>query len=111
MTEASRSAEESEGVVDFEVAKVERVLRSRRGEAELLVTRRGRAITIRRVPRGAGRGAAGHEWIAQLRAETAGRYAVYWARAVGGWESYGFTGSLDACLAEIRRDAYGCFWG
>lgn len=54
--------------------------------------------------------------VAQLRNQ--GReLQLFWKRTNGRWVPYGgnekapFTGSLDACLKEIDRDRWGCFWG
>jgi hypothetical protein len=97
--------------VDFEVAKIVRALGTPRGGGEVEVERRGRRLTIR-VARPDRRGRApARADVAQLRAESDGRFALFWSRATGGWAAYGFTGSLDACVREVRRDAFGCFWG
>src|SRR5574341_820170 len=54
--------------------------------------------------------------VAQLR-HKGHRLGLYWKRANGRWVPYEasdetpFIGSLDACLKEIDRDRWGCFWG
>jgi len=55
--------------------------------------------------------------VAQLRARGK-QLDLYWKRANGRWAPYEnrqdappFSGSLDACLKEIDRDRWGCFWG
>ncbi len=97
--------------LDFEVAKIARVLGKRRTDSEVVVTRRGKTITVRAARPGAAPGEAEQQPIAQFRGDGDGTYALHWSRATGGWESYGISGTLDECLEEVRRDAYGCFWG
>lgn len=100
-----------EPIVDFEVAKIARVLAKRKGDGEVVVTRRGRAITVAVTRPPSGRLASVRSLIAQLRQERDGAFTLFWQRATGGWEEYGLAGTLDECLAEVRRDPYGCFWG
>jgi hypothetical protein len=54
--------------------------------------------------------------VAQLR-NRGKQLQLFWKRTNGRWTPYEgghqapFTGSLDACLKEIERDRWGCFWG
>ena len=54
--------------------------------------------------------------VAQLRSKGE-KLGLYWKRANGRWVAYDaaddtpFIGSLDACLKEIDRDRWSCFWG
>ena len=97
--------------VDFEIEKIARVLARRRADAEIVVARRGRSITVHAVPGDAAGRPEAPRPVARLRDEGEGRFALDWARATGGWEEYGVRGTLDECLEEVRRDDFGCFWG
>jgi hypothetical protein len=103
---------------DFTSVYIRRTLEPRlRGHGKIDVRRTGLwALTIvhRYVSEWNGREVA----LPVARLRTRGQQLeLYWKRANGRWTRYGdnedtpFTGSLDACLKQIDRDRWGCFWG
>jgi hypothetical protein len=112
-------AAKNEGeATDFTAAYIRRALEARLGgHGSIDVLRKGLAgvvIIHRYVSEWNGRHVALP--VAKLRANGA-RLQLFWQRTNGRWAPYGgeeqtaFTGSLDACLKEIDRDRFGCFWG
>lgn len=73
-------------------------------------------VTILHAHRGHSHGGDVRTPIAQLRTRGQ-KLQLYWLRANGRWVAYQddaqrpFFGSLQACLREIHRDPWGCFWG
>ena len=105
-------------MADFTQAYVNRVLAPRlRGCGRVMVKRTSRnAFTIVYRYRSGWNGRLVALPIARLRL-VEGSLQLFWQRANGRWVPYEddsrrpFIGSLNACVSEIQRDRWGCFWG
>jgi hypothetical protein len=108
----------SEDTLDFTSAYIRRALQPRlagHGRIDVRKARpQGFTIVHRYTSEWNGRSVALP--VAQLRA-CGQNLRLYWKRSNGRWTPYEsaqeapFIGSLVACLKEIDRDRWGCFWG
>lgn len=116
-TSASRRTAAGATVFDFVGSLARRRFACRlgsRGDVSVYRTTPG-VYTIVHLRRESSGGEVIEHRIAQLREEVGG-YQLYWKRGNGRWTAYAASGctdfidSIDACLGEISRDPFGCFW-
>lgn len=114
---ASRKSQQSAAVFDFVQFFVRRRLDWRVGTRGAVLARNtpGGVITVVHRSSVATAVDVVEHNIAQLRPE-AGAFRLFWKQANGRWTAYCdrsgkcVIGSLAACLAEISRDPFGCYW-
>ncbi len=114
---ASRKSQQSAAVFDFVPFLVRRRLDWRVGNRGAVLARSapdGIITVVHRTSAVAAVDVVEHR-IAQLRPE-AGGFQLFWKKGNGRWTAYcdrsgkGVIGSLAACIAEISRDPFGCYW-
>ena len=104
-------------MADFTVAFVRRMLEPRlRGHGVIEVECKASRYTIWHSYTSEWNGRSVKMPIAQLRA-IGTELQLFWKRTNGRWSAYGgdgdrpFVETLGACLREIERDHWHCFWG